>query len=116
MIIAYLKPPRLFEYKPIAALSKNNGINPAITIVGEWKINNKMIIVNCPNAPNKKPIVPALGEPKPKVAATSIPGTEPGNHLSEIPVKDSVNSLTNVRTPNCKIAKKTANCNEVCKM
>ena len=90
----------------MAALSKNIGINPAITIVGEWKTNSKMIIKNCPRAPNMNPIVAALdASPNPRVAATSIPGTEPGSQRSEIPWKDSVSSATKVRTPSCKMAK-----------
>ena len=89
----------------MTALSKNNGIKPAITIVGDFNRISKPIIKNWPNAPKRNPIVTALGEPNPKVAATSIPGTAPGKMVFEIPWNDCVNSSTKVLTPNCKIAK-----------
>ena len=59
-----------------------------MTIVGDFNKISKPIIKNCPKAPNKNPIVTAFGEPKPKVAATSIPGTAPGKIVFEIPWKD----------------------------
>ena len=115
-IIAALAPARLLAITPKTALSKNNGIKPAIIIVGEWQIISAPIAKNCPNAPNKKPIVTAFCSPKANVAATSIPGTEFGKIVSLMPVKLSVNSPTNVHTPSCKMAKLTANPNDVVKI
>ena len=86
-------------------MSKKTGINPAITIVGDLRRINNPIAKNCPRAPNKKPIVTALGEPNPNVAATSIPGTAPGKNVFEIPWNDCVSSPTKVLTPSCKIAR-----------
>src|SRR5699024_5245517 len=97
--------PRLLENTAIAALSKNNGINPATTIVGDFNKISSIIITNCPNAPNKNHTVTAFEEPKAKVAAISIPGTAHGNDEYEIQLNESINSATKVRTPNCKIAK-----------
>ena len=82
-------------------------------ITGDFNKINNPIIKNWPKAPNKNPTVTALGEPNAKVAATSIPGTAPGNKVFEIPVKLSVNSDTKVLTPSCKIAKLTANWSDV---
>lgn len=76
-----------------------------MTIVGAFRTMSSIIIKNCPNAPNRNPSVTAFGDPNAKLAATSIPGTAPGKSLFAIPWKDSVNSATKVRTPNCKIAR-----------
>ena len=112
-IIAAFAPARRLAKTPKAALSKKSGIKPAMIIVGEWNRSKAPIARNWPNAPNKNPIVTALGSPNAKVAATSIPGTEPGNSRSEMPVKLSVSSPTKVRTPSCRIVRLTANPSDV---
>ena len=61
--------------------------------------------INCPKAPIKNPTVTAFALPNPNTAAQSIPGTAPGKNELEIPWKEFVNSVTKVRTPNCKIAR-----------
>ena len=68
---------------------------------------------NWPSAPNRKPIVTALGAPKPKVTAQSTPGTEPLRSFDEMPWNELVSSVTKVRTPSCRMLRYTANENEV---
>ena len=94
-----------FATRPMVALSKKTGTNPQMMMVGDFVTTRIRIAMICPTRPARKPNVTALESPKPKQTAQSTPGIEDGRSLSAIPWKDAVSSVTNVRTPSCRIAR-----------